>query len=296
MSLSDTSLKRPVAMGCLLIALAFLGLNAYRKMGLELMPKVDVPYISILTVWPGASPTDIEIDVAKKIEDAVSGVDGLKHVSSTCMENAVQTSLEFELGTDVDVAANDVREKVDQKLSELPEDVEKPVIQKFNVNAQPVVTLALEGDLPLDELYDYADQSLRDRFSVLAGVAEVKLTGGAKREVHVLLDRETLAAAGLTTLQVEQALREGVRTLPAGRVRQHGAEYSVRYDAEYHSVPDIGSLQVVGRDGARRYLRDLGTVRLGTEERRQAVFLDGKPAVALRIVKKADAPPDRCGR
>ena len=128
----------------------------------------------------------------------------------------MQTSLEFELGTDVDVAANDVREKVDQKLSELPEDVEKPVIQKFNVNAQPVVTLALEGDLPLDELYDYADQSLRDRFSVLAGVAEVKLTGGAKREVHVLLDRETLAAAGLTTLQVEQALREGGAHPPGG--------------------------------------------------------------------------------
>uniref|UniRef100_UPI0033254FC6 efflux RND transporter permease subunit n=1 Tax=Aminomonas paucivorans TaxID=81412 RepID=UPI0033254FC6 len=289
MSLSDASLKRPVAMGCLLIALAFLGVNAYRKMGLELMPKVDAPYISILTVWPGASPTDIEVDVAKKIEDAVSGVDGLKHVISTCMENAVQTSLEFELGTDVNVAADDVREKVDQKLSELPEDVEKPVIQKFNVNAQPVVTLALEGDLPLDELYDYADQSLRDRFSVLAGVADVKLTGGAKREVHVLLDRDLLAAAGLTSLQVEQALREGVRTLPAGRVREGGAEFSVRYDAEFHSVPDIGSLQVVGRDGARRYIRDLGTVRLGTEERRQAVFLDGRPAVAIRVVKKADA-------
>lgn len=289
MSLSDASLKRPVAMGCLLIALAFLGVNAYRKMGLELMPKVDAPYISILTVWPGASPTDIEVDVAKKIEDAVSGVDGLKHVISTCMENAVQTSLEFELGTDVNVAADDVREKVDQKLSELPEDVEKPVIQKFDVNAQPVVTLALVGDLPLDELYDYADQSLRDRFSVLSGVADVKLTGGAKREVHVLLDRDLLAAAGLTSLQVEQALREGVRTLPAGRVREGGAEFSVRYDAEFHSVPDIGSLQVVGRDGARRYIRDLGTVRLGTEERRQAVFLDGRPAVAIRVVKKADA-------
>jgi HAE1 family hydrophobic/amphiphilic exporter-1 len=289
MAFSDVSLRRPIAMGCLLIALAFLGGNAYRKMGLELMPKTDVPYITILTVWPGASPTDIEVDVAKKIEDAVSAVDGLKHVTSTCMENAVQTTLEFELGTDVNVAADDVREKVDQKISDFPEGVEKPVIQKFNVNSLPVITLALEGDLPIPELYDYADRSLRDKLSVIAGVADVSLTGGAEREVHVLLNRDALAAAGLTTLQVEQALREGVKTIPAGRIQERGAEYSVRFDAEYHSVPDIGSLQVAGRDGARRYIRDLGEVRMGTEELRQAVFLDGRPAIGIKVVKKADA-------
>jgi len=289
MSLSDASLRRPVAMACLLIALTFLGANAYRKMGLELMPKTDVPYITILTVWPGASPTDVETDVAKKIEDAVSAVDGLKHVNSFCMENMVQTILEFQLGTDVNVAADDVREKVDQKLPDLPEDAEKPVIQKFNVNAQPVITLALVGDLPVPELYDYADQTLKDQLSVVAGVASVNLVGGAEREVHVLLNRDALAAAGLTTLQVQRALREGVKTIPAGRVQEHGSEYSVRFDAEYGSVKEIGDLQVAGRDGARRYLRDLGRVVLGSEEVRTAVFLDGRPGVGIKVVKKADA-------
>ena len=113
MFLANASVRRPVAMCCLIIGLGMLGINAYRKMPLELMPKMDVPYITVVTVYPGASPADIEVDVAKRIEDAVSAVDGLKHVSSQCMENVVQTLLEFELGVDVNVAATDVREKID---------------------------------------------------------------------------------------------------------------------------------------------------------------------------------------
>ena len=118
MFLSDSSLKRPVAMLCLLIALTLLGFNAYRKIGLELIPAVDVPYITVTTVYPGATPNDIEIDVAKKIEDAVMTVDGLKNITSLCMENVVQTIIEFEMGINVDVVATDVREKIDLKISE----------------------------------------------------------------------------------------------------------------------------------------------------------------------------------
>ncbi|NOX56016.1 MAG: efflux RND transporter permease subunit, partial [Planctomycetes bacterium] len=121
MILSDLSIRRPVAMSCLIIGLSLLGLNAYRKMGLELMPKVDVPYITVITIYPGASPAELEADVAKKIEDVVVSIDGLKHVSSTCMENVCQTLLEFNLGVDVDIAATDVREKLDLIREDLPE-------------------------------------------------------------------------------------------------------------------------------------------------------------------------------
>lgn len=289
MFLSDASLRRPVAMACLLIALAGLGFNAYRKMALELMPKMDVPYITVTTVWPGATPSDLETDVAKRIEDAVSAVDGLKHVTSICMENVVNTVLEFHLGVDVNVVATDVREKIDLEMSKFPEGVEKPMVQKFDINATPIVTLVLTGDLPVDDLYDYADNTLKDRLSVISGVANVELLGGAEREVHVRLDRDALAAAGLSSVHILQALREGVNSTPAGRVRDYGSEYSVRFDAEYSSVRDIASLQVAGRDGARRYLRDLGEVTLGTEERRTEAFLDGKQGISIRIVKKADA-------
>ncbi len=289
MFLADVSVKRPVAVSCLLIGLILLGLNSYRKMGLELLPKMDIPTVTVQTLYPGATPRDIEVDVAKRIEDAVSSVDGLKHITSSCMENICQTTLEFYVGMDVDVAAADVRAKLDAILSDFPAGVEKPVVLKFDLNAMPIATLALTGDLTVDELYDYADDVLSTRLSVISGVANVELLGGAAREVHVLLDRQALAAAGLSSLNVQQALSQGVFTLPAGRIRENGAEYSVRFDAEYPEVAEIGDLQVAGRDGKRRFIRDLGQVKLAADERRQAVFIDGRPAIGIRVVKKSDA-------
>ena len=289
MFLSNASIRRPVAMCCLLIALTLLGLNSWRKMGVELLPRMDVPYVTVVTVYPGASPADIEVDVAGRIEDAVSSVDGVKHMTSLCMENAAQTFIEFELGVDVNVAASDVREKIDQELSKFPAGVEKPIVLKFNLNASPVATMALSGDAPLDELYDYADDSIRDRLSVVYGVANVELIGGSEREVQVLLDRGALSAAGLTTMHVVRALQQGVSTMPAGRLRDSGSEYAVRFDAEYDSVRDIANLQVAGAGGARRYLGDLGSVVMGAQERRQAALIDGSPCIGIRVVKKADA-------
>jgi len=289
MFLSDFAVRRPVATSCLIIGLTILGVNAYRKMGLEMMPKVDIPYITVVTVYPGASPEELELDVAKRIEDAVSSIEGLKHVSSVCMENVCQTLLEFELSVDVDIAATDVREKIDLIRSELPEDVEDPIIQKFDINARPIATLALVGNVPLDELYDYADNQLRDRLSVVEGVANVDLIGGAKREVHLELDREKLAARGLSTMQVVEAVKAGVRTIPSGRVREGGIEYSVKFDAEYEDLAQLANLEIANQEGRRCYLRDVGQVVMSTEEVRQAARLDGKPCIALRVVKKADA-------
>lgn len=289
MALHNASLRRPVAMGCLLIALALLGLNSYRKMGVELMPKVDAPFITIMAIWPGASPRDIETDVAKKIEDAVSSVDGIKHIRTTCMENVAVVGLEFELGTNVDAAANDVREKLDPIIPDLPEGVEKPIIQKFDINSSPVVTMALVGDMPIDELYDYVDRKLKDRFSTLPGVAEVRLTGGSDRELHVLLDRFRLAQRGLTSYQVTQALKEGVRTVPSGRIKDGEEEASVRFDGDYRNLTDLRDMPIASRQGDRTYLKDVADIRFDVKERRQAVFLNGKQAIGIQIVKKSDA-------
>ena len=224
MFLSDTSVRRPVAMSCLIIGLTLLGLNAFRQMGLELMPKMDAPFITIATIYPGASPEQIETDVAKRIEDQVMTIDGLKHVSSACMENVCQTFLEFELDVDVDIAATDVREKIDLVRSDFPEDVEDPKILKFDINASPIAHLALTGDVTLDELYDYADNTLSDRLTVISGVAEVQLIGGAEREVHVQLDRDKLVAKGLSSMDVVTAVQNGVRNIPSGRIQEAGRE------------------------------------------------------------------------
>jgi HAE1 family hydrophobic/amphiphilic exporter-1 len=269
--------------------LALLGFNAYRKMGLELMPKMDAPFVTIITVYPGASPEELETDVAKRIEDEVVAIDGLKHVSSTCMENACQTLLEFEMEVNVDVAATDVREKIDLIRSEFPEDVEDPIIQKFDINAKPIVNMALTGSVPLDELYDYADNTLSDRITVIPGVAEVQLIGGAEREVHVELDRDKLAARGLSSIQVVEAIRQAVRTIPSGRVRDDRSEYSVKFDADFDSVRGLADLEVANDQGRRCLIRDIGRVEMSTEEVRQVATIDGAPCVAIKVVKKADA-------
>lgn len=289
MNLSDFSIRRPVAMTCLMIGLTLLGLNAYRKMGLELMPKMDIPYVTVVTVYPGASPEELEADVAKRIEDAVVSIDGLKHVSSTCMENVCLTLLEFQLHMDVDIVATDVREKLDLIRADLPDDVEDPVIQKFDINAKPIVTLALAGEVPLDELYDFADNTLRDRLTVISGVADVQLVGGAKRRVQVELDRDRLAARSLFSLSVVQAIQQGVRTIPSGRVRDGRTEYAVKFDADYDQFADLADLEIANENGQRCHIRDIGQVSMATEEVRQAARLDGQPCIAIKVVKKADA-------
>jgi hydrophobic/amphiphilic exporter-1 (mainly G- bacteria), HAE1 family len=289
MILSDFAIRRPIATSCVMIGLTLLGLNAYRKMGLELMPKMDIPYVTVVTVYPGASPEELEADVAKRIEDAVVSIDGLKHVSSTCMENVCMTLLEFQLHVDVDIVATDVREKLDLIRADLPDEVEDPIIQKFDINAKPIVTLALTGEVPLDELYDFADNTLRDRLTVISGVADVQLVGGAKRRVQVDLDRHRLAARSLSSLNVIQSIQQSVRTVPSGRVRDGTTEYSVKFDADYDRVADLADLEIANEGGQRCYLRDVGQVSMATEEVRQAARLDGQPCIAIKVVKKADA-------
>ena len=288
MFLASASTKRPIAMTCLLIALVALGLNSYRKLSIENMPAVDIPYVTIVTAWIGASPEDIEKDVSKHIEDAVSSIDGLKHIESSSLENVSQVVLQFNMGIDVDIAAQDVREKIDAILADLPEDADRPVIQKIDINAVSIANIVLSGDAPIDDLYDYADNTIADRFATVPGVGEVQVLGGNEREVWVELDRDRLAAAGLTTGDVTAALQGEVLNLPSGRIRERGREYSVRFDAEYKNVSDIATLEVANRDGARRRLGDLGTVRFATEEVRQRITLDGKPGVLLKVVKKAE--------
>ncbi len=289
MSLADFSVRRPVAMLCLFIGLSILGWRAYRGMGLEAMPEVDMPFATVVTVYPGGTPSEIETGVAKRIEDAITSVEGLKHISTSCMDNVAMMLLEFHIGVDIDVAANETREKIDAIANELPSGVEKPKVLKYDINALPVVQLALTGDAPLESLYDYADNQLRDRLSVISGVASVDLVGGAKREVQVKLDREALAARGLTSLDVVQAIQNGVRTIPAGRVHDAQFESAVKFDADFATPEDIERLELANAEGARCRISDVGRALMSTEELRQAAFFDGRPCIAIKLIKRPGA-------
>ncbi|MEM4247726.1 MAG: efflux RND transporter permease subunit, partial [Candidatus Nanoarchaeia archaeon] len=289
MFLSDFSTKRPIAMTALLIALALAGFNAFRKIGIDNMPELDIPYITVTTIYPGASPREIELDIAKKIEDAVSTIDGLKHVHSTCIENMCLTLLEFELSVDVDIAATDVREKLDLIKNELPEDAESPKILKFDPNSKPVATILLTGSLPLDQIYDFADEILSDRFSTIEGVAEVQITGGEKLELQVSINRKRLAAVGLTTYDVVEKLLANNIKIPSGTIKDGKSEISVSFDSEFKTINEISELEIGKNGNGRTYLKDVAKIELTSKEKRTLAFYCNKPAINMKIIKKGGA-------
>ncbi len=289
MSLISFSVRRWVAVFCLMLAIAGLGINSYRKLPLEELPKTEMPFITVVTVYPGASPGEIETDVAKKIEDATGSIDGLKSLTSSCMENACQTFLEFHIGTDVDQAANDIRDRLDMIARDFPEGVEKPKVVKFDINAQPIINLAIAGNRPVDEIYDYADNEFRDQLATVPGVAEIRLTGGARMEVQILLDRERLAARGLTSLDIAGALRKEVKLIPAGRIRHEGFEYTVKFDADFRDFKELETLEIANSNGQRCYLKDVCSIKMASEERRQSASIDGRHCIAAQIIKRSDA-------
>ena len=289
MFLSNVSIKRPITMSVVILVMIFFGLLAYRNIGLDLMPSVEMPFITVVTVYPGASPDEIETSVAKKIEDAVVAIDGIRHMDSTCMNNVCQTMIEFELNRDIDFAAMDVREKIDLIRADLPADAEDPKIMKYDINARPVITLGLTGNVSIDELYDYADNKLRDRLSTVEGVANVDIIGGAKQEVHILVDRAKLAAKGLTTLDLVNTIQANNVKIPSGTLKDGIHEFTVTYDGEAQQIRDLGNLQVGVQQGQRVYLRDVARIEMGTERIDTAAYIDGKPCIAIKVVKKGEA-------
>ena len=289
MFFSKFSIKRPIAITSILIVFLLLGINSYRKLGLNNMPDIDIPYITITTIYPGASPEELEVNVAKKIEDGISTLDGLKNISSVCVENMSQIVLEFQLDVSTDVAAADVREKVDLVLNDLPKDAETPEIRKFDPNAKPIITLLLTGDLPIDHLYDYADETLSDKLSSISGVGEVEVTGGEELEVHVVLNKRKIISHDLTVADIINKLNKNNVKIPAGTITHGRQEFSVMFDSEFHDLKDISDFEIGKVRGRRVYLRDIASIKMISKKNRTKAFYDGKPAVNLKIVKKGEA-------
>lgn len=289
MFLVKASIRRPIAMSTLLIALGVFGVLAFRKVGIDLVPSVDTPYVTVNVIYPGAAPDEIESAVAKRVEDAVVQVDGIKHMTTTCLNNLCQVLLEFELDRDVDDCATDVREKISLIRSDLPQGVEEPKILKYDVNATPVVTITLTGSLPVPDLYDYADDKLKSRFSSLPGVASIDLIGGMKREVIVEVNRQRLAARQLSLYAIAQAVgRENIK-VPMGQIDDRGREYTLTFDAEAKELDRLGDIEIGTVSGERIYLRDVATFRYGTARVKSIATYDGRPAILMKIVKKGEA-------
>jgi HAE1 family hydrophobic/amphiphilic exporter-1 len=258
------------------------------------MPDVQIPYVTVQTIYPGAGPKEVEVQVTKKIEDAISTVSNIKNMTSYSLENVSIVMIEFNVGEDVDLKNIEVKDKVDAILMNLPDDVEKPVIQKLDIQAIPTVDIIVRGlDSPV-ELYDIADNTIKDRLSQIDGVANVTLVGGAEREIDLELDNTTVFENSISLSQFTQIIAASNMDLPAGNFDIDGQRYSVRTKGEFQSPDEINDIEIPTAFGVKKFSQ-LGRVVDGSKEvTTRTIFYNNKigdrneNVVLMSVIKASD--------
>jgi hydrophobic/amphiphilic exporter-1 (mainly G- bacteria), HAE1 family len=285
------AVERPVLTTMLVVMSLVLGIFGFLRLQTDLFPEVEFPVVSIATVYPGAGPEEIEVQVTDRIEEAVSSLAGIESLRSFSQENVSIVVVQFDLGVDPDQAAIDVRDRVETMRGALPGDVESPIVQKFDIGALPIIDLALSGPQGADALYELADEELRERFSRVAGVAGVQIVGGRAREIEVLISPERLQAYGITLPDVVDLLQAENVSVPSGRVTESGVDIPVRVVGEYRSIQEMQELRLFLDGGQVIRLGNLATVREGFEDASQVARYNGVSAVSISIQKRSDANP-----
>ncbi len=283
------AVRRPVLTSMLVGAFVILGGFSYFTLGVDLLPGIDFPVVTVTAVYPGAGPEEVESQVTEPIEDAISTIANIKSLTSYSRENLSTVIVEFDYEADADLAAIEVKDKVDAIRRQLPSDVEPPTILKLDINAMPIMDVALSGPQSLDVLYDFADRVVRERLARVDGVATVNIVGGRKREIQVLVHPDRLRAYGLAVTDVAARVGAENLTIPAGRISEPGEEYAVRVVGEYTSPEEIANLPLSLPRGGRIRLADVATVREGFADVREIARFNGQPTVSLSIQKRSDA-------
>lgn len=288
MWLTNLAIRRPIFIVVLVTTLIVLGFYSRSKMSLEMTPKVDIPYITVLTVYPGAGPEEVETKITKKVEDAVASVNGVKTITSASQEGLSAVTIEFNIGVASDTAASDVREKVSAIRADLPTDAKEPVVVKFDLNSQPIMYYGVVGRRPSRDVRDIADNIIKPRLSKISGVAAITVTGGDVREISVAVDKNRLEAYGLTIGQIANLLKANTLNYPVGHIIEGNREYNVRVVGEYRDVATIGAVSFRMADGRTVKLSDIARIRDTVEERRDASHIDGEDSVAIVVQKTSE--------
>ncbi|MGD0483683.1 MAG: efflux RND transporter permease subunit [Gemmatimonadales bacterium] len=284
MFLSNLSIKRPVFATMMMMALIVLGLFSMRRLPLDEMPDVDLPFLLVQTRYPGASPDAVEREVSKKIEEAINPVQGVKHIESSSVEGYSTVMVEFELGTKIMDAQSDVRAKLDAIRLTLPTDIDPPLVSRFDFRQSPVVSLALSGEgWAQRDLTQLATETISRRLETVNGVGNVTVVGGLEREIHVLLLPPRMEALGVSPDMVVAALARENMDAPAGRVERGIAEQLVRVKGRIRDPQRFADLVVTVRGGVPVRLGEVARIEDSQEEERSAAEFSGRRAIGLDI-------------
>jgi HAE1 family hydrophobic/amphiphilic exporter-1 len=290
MFLSNLSIRQPVFATMMVVALVVIGIFSYSELKIDLFPNIDLPVVSITTQYPGVAPETVETEVTKRIEEAVNPTGGIRHISSTTTEGFSTVIVEFRLGTDIRVALQEVQGKINSVRSLFPRDVKEPVIQQFRIEDLPILSIVvLSPNLDAKALTTLAEKVLKRRLENISGVGQVRLVGVARREIHVLLDRDKLKAYGLTYPQVLEALRRENMDVPAGKLDQGIRESLVRVAGRAKEPRDFNQLIAAEKGGYPIILSALGRIEDGIEEQTSFSLLNGEPALAMQVQKQTGA-------
>ena len=285
--LAEICVRRPVFATMLILSLTVVGLFSYNTLGVDLFPKIDLPTITVTVLNPGASPQEIETEITDKVEGAVNTISGIDELRSTSVEGVSQVFITFLLEKDPDIAAQEVRNKIDLIVNDLPVTAEQPMVQKLDTDAAPVVRIALSAPRSLREVTDVADKRIKQQIESINGVGEVSIVGGREREIQVWVDPDKLRAFDVTVAQVADAVRAQNMEVPGGRVDEGTRELTVRTMGRIVQPTEFNQLIVANRGTYSVKLSDVGYAEDGAEEPRTEAKLNGQPAVTLIVAKQS---------
>ena len=289
MWLSDVSIRRPVFAVMLIAALVALGFISWGRLGVDLFPSVEFPIVTVTTVLEGATPETVETEVTEIIEESVNTISGIEELTSQSSEGLSQVFVRFKLEEDVDVKAQDVRDKVALARRDLPDDIEPPIVEKMDPDAAPILAVMVSGSLSPRELTAFADDEVKERLERLPGVGSVARVGGREREVRIWLDAYRLRGYGLSAEDVIRAIQTEHAELPGGRMEtgQRSSEYIFKTTGQVETVEEFADLVIVHRDGGPIRVGDVARVEDGLEDERSYAELNGVPGVSLLIRRQS---------
>ncbi|MFC2130853.1 efflux RND transporter permease subunit [Bacteroidota bacterium] len=294
MFLAKLSINRPILTTMLILVILLFGGISYMKLNLNQMPDIQIPYISISVVYPGAGPKEIETQITKKIEDVISTISEIERVESYSMESVSIIIMEFQLSKDVNIANQEVKDKIDEILNDLPDDSQKPIIQKVDFAAFPVMNIVLRGGLDARELHRIANKQLKDRFSQIQGVAKLSITGGQEREIKVNLDNKTVYENSISLPQLMQILSMQNMDIPGGFFKLNDQEFSVRLDGKFPDLETLKEIQIPTQFGYKKLSQISNVVDGGKTIRERAIYFNNRTNVRdenvinLGIIKSPD--------